>query len=168
MVQNSKDYFATGQRGADGLWRPRQQASCARPPIRKTRPTQTSSIALSAPSRHTQVPSRPKDATWPRRHGKCFHFRHGREGLADRLTVGLVRGGSLGGPGATPPGAHNPGTRISIACSPDSGFAHTGHGSLHVDFKANTEAWRSFRGAGLLQTACIAHAAVGKKPTHPP
>ena len=23
---------------------------------------------------------------------------------------------------------------------------HTGHGSLHVDFKANTEAWRSFRG----------------------
>ena len=38
---------------------------------------------------------------------------------------------------------------------------HTGHGSLHVDFKANTEAWRSFQGAGLLQTARIAHAAVG-------
>ena len=48
--------------------------------------------------------------------------------------------------GNTPPGAHNSGTPVSIACSPDSGFAHTGHGSLHVDFKANTEAWRSFRG----------------------
>ena len=58
------------------------------------------------------------------------------------LTVGLVRGRW----GNTPPGAHNSGTPVSIACSPDSGFAHTGHGSLHVDFKANTEAWRSFRG----------------------
>ncbi len=55
-------------------------------------------------------PSRPKDATWPRRHGKVIHFRHGWEGLADRLTVGLVRGGNVGGPGATPCGAHNPGT----------------------------------------------------------
>ena len=43
-----------GGRTVNGLWRPRQQASCARPPRRKTRPTQTSSIALSAPSRHTQ------------------------------------------------------------------------------------------------------------------
>jgi hypothetical protein len=43
-----------GGRTVNGLWRPQQQASCTRPPRRKTRPTQTSSIALSAPSRHTQ------------------------------------------------------------------------------------------------------------------
>ena len=80
----------------NGLWRPQQQASCTRPPMRKTRPTQTSSIALSAPSRHTQVPSRPKDATRPKKHGKGFNFRHGREGSAARLMVGLVRGSNVG------------------------------------------------------------------------
>ena len=85
MVQNSKYYSATGQRGADGK---RAVASATTSILHKahneknTPMTQTLSIALSAPSRHTQVPSRPKDATWPRRHGKFFHFRHGREGLA--------------------------------------------------------------------------------------
>ena len=50
--------------------------------------------------------------------GKFSTFRHGREGLAARLTVGLVRGSNVGGPGA-----HPQGTRVSIgvrACSPDS------------------------------------------------
>ena len=138
MIQNSKYYFATGQRGADGK---RAVASATTSILRKA-PKKKSTPHPDIVNRSVRTlaahtgPSRPKDATRPRRHGKFFHFRHGREGLADRLTVGLVRGRW----GNTPPGAHNSGIPVSIACSPDSGFAHTGHGSLHVDFKANTEA----------------------------
>jgi hypothetical protein len=134
MVQNSKYYSATGQRGAETGRGVRNNKHLAHGP-------NALAEKKRAPPKHRQSlcphtgPSRPKDATWPRRHGKVTHYRHGREGLADRLTVGLVRGGNVGGPGAT----HNLGTPVSIrACSPRS--VHTGHGSLHVDFKVNTEA----------------------------
>jgi hypothetical protein len=42
----------------------------------------------------------------------------------------------------------------SAHAHPTRRFAHTGHGSLHVDFKASTEAWRSFRE----QACCKQHA----------
>ena len=87
-------------------------------PGKSTPPKHRQSLCLhprGTQDRHTQNTTRPK------KHGEVFNFRSGRKGLAARLMVGLVRGSNVGCPGATPPGAHNPGTPISIgvhACSP--------------------------------------------------
>ncbi len=84
MVQNSKDYFATGQRGADGE---RAVASATTSILRKAPKKKNAPHPLNIVNRSVRTlaahtgPSRPKDATWPRRHGKFFHLRHGREGL---------------------------------------------------------------------------------------
>ena len=154
-----------------GLWCPQQQASCTTPPMR-THPTQTIvNRSVRTLAAHTSTFT-PKTTTRLKRHGKIFNFRHGREGSAARLTVGLVRGSNVGGPGAkwrrTRASASQrlPSPSASTQAHPWS--VHTGHGSLQVDFTVNMEAWRSFQGAGLLQTARIAHAAVGGLGGSPP
>jgi hypothetical protein len=100
---DSKDYSATGQRGVDGE---RAVASATTSILHKApneknapHPTKHRHRSVHTHAAHTG-PSRPKRITRLKRHGKVFNFRSGRKGSAARLTVGLVRGSNVGGPGA--------------------------------------------------------------------
>ena len=121
----------------NGLWRPQQQASCTRPPVRETRPTYivNRSVRTLAAHSSTFTPKKPRGLGGM---GKLPCLK----GLAARLAVGLVRGSNVGGSGGDPARVHTtqelPSPSASTHAHPRS--IRMGHGSLHVDFKVNTEA----------------------------
>jgi hypothetical protein len=70
MVQNIKCIFATGHRGADGERAVALATTSILHKAFKKKTTQTSSIALSAPLRHTQD-LHAQETARPKKHGKC-------------------------------------------------------------------------------------------------